>query len=182
MFQVRKEPTVISPSKACPGAHKKLDDRLRGFRQKLQKLWAVRTKNAQLRLSGLIGGFEPLPLASCPADHGSVRDRRRAVGMERLDRFKPPPLALLAFLLGPHDRLPVRRQDEPGAGVGDLDAVAAGLVDVEEERLLDRMLVRAGLDIDPVLQEDIGGAQDLLAAVKRIGDVMEAPRRIRTIM
>jgi hypothetical protein len=44
MFQVRQEPTVISPSKACPGAHKKLDERLRGFGQKLQKLWAVGDK------------------------------------------------------------------------------------------------------------------------------------------
>src|SRR5882672_6463540 len=94
--------------------------------------------------------------------------------MKRLDRLQPPRLALLALLLGPHDRLPVRRQDEAGAGVGDFDAVAAGLVDVEEEGLLDRMLVRAGLDEDAVLQKNIGGAQNLLAAVERVGDVVEA--------
>jgi hypothetical protein len=77
--------------------------------------------------------------------------RRRAVGMKRLDRLQPPGLALLALFLGPHDRLPVGRQDEARAGVGDLDAVAAGLVDVEEEGLLDRVLVRAktaSLEID----------------------------------
>src|SRR6185295_4554113 len=62
--------------------------------------------------------------------------RRRTVGMKRLDRLQPPRLALLALLLGPHDRLPVRREDETGAGVGDLDAVAAGFIDVEEEGLL----------------------------------------------
>src|ERR1700682_5441972 len=101
--------------------------------------------------------------------------------MKRLDRLQSPRLALLALFLGPHDRLPVRREDKTGAGVGDFDAVAAGLVDIEEERLLDGVLVRAGLDIDAVLQEDIGGAQDLLAAVERIGDVMEAARRIGMI-
>src|SRR5439155_18683669 len=94
--------------------------------------------------------------------------------MKRLDRLQPPRLALLALLLGPDDRLPVRREDQAGAGVGDFDAVAAGLIDVEEERLLDRVLVRAGLDVDAVFEKDIGGAQYLLAAVERVGDVMEA--------
>jgi hypothetical protein len=65
------------------------------------------------------------------------------------------------------------------AGIGDLDPVAAGFVDVEEERLLDRVLVRAGLDIDAVLQEDIGGAQDPLAAVERVGNVMKPAGRWR---
>ena len=78
--------------------------------------------------------------------------------MERLDRLQPPRLALFAFFLGPHDRLPVGREDQAGAGVGDLDAVAAGLPDMEEEGLLDRMLVRAGLDVNAVLEKDIGGA------------------------
>ena len=36
------------------------------------------------------------------------------------------------------------------------------------------MLVRAGLDVDPGLQEDVGGAQDVLALVGGIGDVVEA--------
>src|SRR6185369_13472214 len=85
-----------------------------------------------------------------------ISHRRRAVGVERLDRLQAPGLALLAFLLGPHDRLPVGRKDEACTGIGDFDAVAAGLVDIEEEGLLDRVLVRAGLDVHPVLQEDIG--------------------------
>src|SRR5229473_1890331 len=106
----------------------------------------------------------------CLPDQSSAPNRRRAVGVERLDGLKPPRLALLALLLGPHDRLPVRRQDETGAGVGDLDPVAAGLVDVEEKCLLDRMLVRAGLDEDAVLQKDIGRAQNVLATVERVGD------------
>src|SRR5882757_1897249 len=100
-------------------------------------------------------------------------DRRRAVGMERLDRLQAPGLALLALLLGPHDRFPVRRQDEAGAGVGDLDPIAARLVDIEEEGLLDGVFVRTGLDVDAVLLKDVGGAQHVLAAVERIGDVME---------
>src|SRR6266576_2419666 len=100
-------------------------------------------------------------------------NRRCAVGMKRLDRLQPPRLALLALFFGPHDRLPVGREDETGAGVGDFDAVAAGLVDIEEECLLDGVLVRAGLDIDAVLEKDIGGAQHVLAAVERVGDVMK---------
>src|SRR5690349_3732747 len=36
-----------------------------------------------------------------------VRQRRRAVGVEALDRPQAPGLALLALLLGPDDRLPV---------------------------------------------------------------------------
>src|SRR6266852_1498767 len=88
-------------------------------------------------------------------------NRRRPMGVERLDRLQSPGLSLLALFLGPHDRLPIRRQDQAGAGIGDFDAVAAGLVDIEEEGLLDRVLVRAGLDVDAVLQEDVGGAQNL---------------------
>ena len=72
------------------------------------------------------------------------------MGMKRLDRLQPPRLALLALFLGPHDRLPVGREDETGAGVGDFDAVAAGLVDIEEECLLDGVLMRAGFDKDSV--------------------------------
>src|ERR1700726_738913 len=100
----------------------------------------------------------------------SASDRRGAMGMKRLDGLQPPRLTLLAFLLGPHDRLPVRRQNEAGAGVGDLDPVAAGFVDIEEEGLLDRVLVRAGLDEYAVLEKNVGGAQDFLAAVQRVGD------------
>jgi hypothetical protein len=96
------------------------------------------------------------------------------VGVERLDGLQPPSLALLALLLGPHDRLPVRRQDQPRAGVRDLDAVAAGLPDIEEEGLLDRMLVRPGLDVDAMLEKHVRGAQNLLAAVDGVGDVVEA--------
>jgi hypothetical protein len=66
------------------------------------------------------------------------------MGMKRLDRLQPPRQTLLARLLGPHDRLPVRRQNETGAGIGDLNPIAAGLVDVEEKCLLDGVLVLVG--------------------------------------
>ncbi len=108
-------------------------------------------------------------------DQGSdSRKRRGAVGVEGLDGLQAPGLALLALGLGPDDRLPVRGEDEAGAGVGDFDAVAAGLVDVEEEGLLDGVLVRAGLDEDAVLEKDVGGLEDGFAAVEREGDVVEA--------
>src|SRR4051794_17939266 len=80
--------------------------------------------------------------ATAPIPRNSPSYRRRPMGVERLDGLQPPGLALLALFLGPDDRLPVRREDEAGAGVGDFDAVAPGLVDVEEEGLLDRVLVR----------------------------------------
>ena len=83
--------------------------------------------------------------------------------MERVDRLESPRLALLSLRLGPENRLPVGCQHQPGAGIGDLDAIAARLVHVEEERLLDRVLVRPGLDVNTALQEDVGRAQDLLA-------------------
>src|SRR3984885_9988588 len=103
--------------------------------------------------------------------------RRRAVGVKGLDRLQPPRLPLLALLLGPDDRLPVRRQDQPRPGIGDLDPVAAGLINIEEKSLLDGVLVRTSLDVDPVLQEDIRGTQDVFAAVERVGEMMEAAGR-----
>ena len=57
--------------------------------------------------------------------------------MKRLDRLQPPSLALLTLFLGPDNRLPVRREDETGAGVGNFDAVTAGLIDVETAGLID---------------------------------------------
>src|ERR1700754_1159065 len=101
--------------------------------------------------------------------------------MKRLDRLQPPRLSLPSLLLGPYDRLPVRRQNEPRAGVGDFDAVAAGFVDIEEEGLLDGVLVRAGFDVDAVFQEDVGGAQDVFAAVESVGDVVETARRLEVV-
>ena len=42
------------------------------------------------------------------------------MGVEALDRLQPPGLALAAIGLGPDHRLPVRSEDQPGAGVGEL--------------------------------------------------------------
>src|ERR1700722_2544436 len=104
-------------------------------------------------------------------------DRRRAVGVEGLDGFQPPCLPLFALLFRPDDRFPVRCQDQPRAGIGDLDPVAAGLIDVKKESLLDRMLMRTGFDIDPVLQKNVRGPQNILAAVERISEMVETARR-----
>src|ERR1700690_4060081 len=90
----------------------------------------------------------------CSASRTSSPNRRRPAGMKRIDRLQPPRLAFVAPLLGPHDRLPVRRQNETGAGIGNLHPIAAGLVDVEEKCLLDGVLVRTGFDVDAVLQKD----------------------------
>ena len=92
-----------------------------------------------------------------------MRRFRRAVRMERLDGLESPCLALLALVLGPCDRLPVRRQNEACAGIRHFDAIAAGLIDVEEEGLLHRVLVRTGFDEHAVLEKHVGGQQDLLA-------------------
>src|SRR5690606_33715307 len=42
-----------------------------------------------------------------------------------------------------------------------------------EERALDRLLVRTGLDVDAVLQEDVGSTQDILALIRGVGDMMQ---------
>src|ERR1700750_3347030 len=84
-------------------------------------------------------------------------NRRGAVGVKGLERLQAPGLALVPFGPGPGDRAPVRRQHQPGDRVAQLDPVPARLVDVEEERLLDGVLVRSGLDENPVVQADVGG-------------------------
>src|SRR5436190_9848489 len=102
---------------------------------------------------------------------GPARERWRAVGVKALDRLQAPGLTLPALLLGPDDGLPVRCQDQASTGVGHLDAVAAGLVDVEKEGLLDRVLVRSRFDEHAVLEEAVGRAQAVLTAVERESDV-----------
>src|SRR5215475_6916507 len=97
-----------------------------------------------------------------------------AVGVKGVDRLQPPRLALLPLGLRPGDRLPIRCQHQARTGIGHFHPVAAGFVDVEEKGLLNRVLMWAGLDEDTVLEEDIGGPQNVLTTVERVGDVMEA--------
>jgi hypothetical protein len=93
--------------------------------------------------------------------------------MEARDGLYAPGLALGALGLGPDDARLVGRVDEAAAG-RDLDAVAARLDAVEEEALRDRVLGRRGLDLDPGVEPDVGGAQALLAGVDPEGEVMQA--------
>src|SRR5579859_3908519 len=93
--------------------------------------------------------------------------------MEALGKLETPGLTAGALGLGPDDWLPVRGEDEVAAGE-DLDPVAAWLVRVEEERLGDRVLRRAGLDENIVFQKEIRGSQDVFAVVDPEGDVVEA--------
>ncbi len=64
--------------------------------------------------------------------------------------------------------------DEVAAG-RDLDAVAARLDSVEEEALRDGVLGRRRLDVDLVVEEQVGGAQALLARVDPECEVVQAP-------
>ena len=100
----------------------------------------------------------------------------RAVGVEALDVFTPHAWPLRALGLGPDDRLVLGVEDEVAAG-RDLDAVAAGLEAVEEEALGDRVLGGRRLDRDVVVEEQVGGAQALLARVDPEGEVVQAPAR-----
>ena len=94
------------------------------------------------------------------------------MGVERLNSLEAPGLPLLTFFLRPGHWLPIRLQDETCARVGKFDPVAGRLPHVEEERALDRMLVRSRLDVHAVLEKDIGRAQNVFALVGGIGDVM----------
>ena len=64
-------------------------------------------------------------------------------------------------------------EDEVAAG-GHLDPVAARLEAVEEEPLGDAVLRGRGLDRDVVVDEQVGGAQALLARVDPEGEVVQA--------
>ena len=100
--------------------------------------------------------------------------------MKALDGLHAPRLAASALRFRPDDGLRVRVVDEVAAA-RDLDAVAAGLDPVEEEALRDRVLRRRRLDVDVVLDEDVGRAQHLLAGVDPEGEVVETTARTESI-
>ena len=93
--------------------------------------------------------------------------------MEAVDGPDAPRLALRALGLGPDHRLGVGLVDEVAAG-RDLDPVAAGLERVEEEAGRDRVARRRGLDVDVVVEEDVGRPQALLAGVDPEREVVQA--------
>src|SRR5690606_15925731 len=97
-----------------------------------------------------------------------------SMGVEGLNRLHAPGLTLLTLGLGPGDRLPIGPQDQACACIRHLDAVSGRLVNIEEKGALDRVLVRARLDMDAVFQKDIRCAQDILTAVDSVSDVVEA--------
>ena len=103
------------------------------------------------------------------------------MGMEGRDRLHAPGLTLRPLRFRPLDRLPARGEHQARAGVGELDAVTAGFVDVEEEGLLNRVLMRSRLDMDPVLEEDVSALEDVLAGVRRECDVVQPPRAPRVV-
>src|SRR5580704_8761487 len=75
--------------------------------------------------------FEPRAYIQSVGESRQIsRQRRRAVGMKALDCLQSPGLAFPTLGLCPDDRLPVRREHQSGAGVGDFHTIAAGLVDI----------------------------------------------------
>src|ERR1700722_20115186 len=98
--------------------------------------------------------------------------------MKRLDGLESPGLAFLAFIFRPHNGLPMGSQDQSGAGIGDLHAIATGLVDIEKKRLLYGVFVWPGFDEDAVLEKNVRGAQNILAGIDGVGDVVEAAPRL----
>ncbi len=123
-----------------------------------------------LRLSGRHSGKK----------HFLLGHRRRPLDVERGDGLHPPGLALGALGLRPHDRLVIGVEDQEAARA-DLDAIPAGLVGVEEERLLDGVLVRPRLHHDAVLEEDVRRAQHVLALIDEERDVVQAAVRARHV-
>ena len=59
----------------------------------------------------------------------------------------------------------------------DLDAIAAGFVDIQEECLLDGMFVRARFDVHAALEEDVGRPKHLLSGIDRVGQMVKAAAR-----
>ena len=102
------------------------------------------------------------------------RHRRRAVSMKRLDGFQPPGLAFFSLRLCPDNCLPVWGQNQTRAGVRQLYAVASRLPDIEEEGTLNRMLMRACLNVNAIFQEDVSRAQNLFPRVGGPGHMMQA--------
>src|SRR5581483_3587178 len=100
--------------------------------------------------------------------------RRSSVSVKRLDRLESPGLTLLALRLAPANRFPVWRENQTRARIGDLHAITAGFIHIQKECLLDGVLVGTGFDVDAVLQTDVSGQEDLLAAVDGICDVVQA--------
>src|SRR3954469_17000331 len=93
--------------------------------------------------------------------------------MKRADRLQTPGLPFRSFRLRPHDGLPVGIEDQISAGA-DLETVASGLVAVEEERLPDRVLVRARFNRYVSIAEDVGGPQHVFTAVHHVRQMMKA--------
>ena len=67
-----------------------------------------------------------------------IGQRRRAMGVEALNCLEPPRLSFLPLRFRPPNWLPVRRKNETGPGIRNFDAISAGLIDVEKERLVSR--------------------------------------------
>ena len=128
------------------------------------------------RAAGGLEGVLQAPLGHVVDRLLLVRDVGGAVGVEALDGLHAPELAARALRGAPRDRLLVGVVDEVAAG-GDLDAVPAGLEAVEEEALRDAVLRRRRLDRDARVDEDVRGAQALLARVDPEREVVQAPAR-----
>ncbi len=69
-------------------------------------------------------------------------------------------------------------QESAGSGIGYLDPVSGGLIDIKEKGLLDGVLMRTCLDKDPVFKKDIRRPQHIITLVDSIGDMVEAPARL----
>ena len=94
--------------------------------------------------------------------------------MKALDRLESPSQSLAALGRGQHDQFSIRREDQSGAGIGQLDAIASGLLDAKLESLLYCLLVQAGFDVHIILKKDIGGLQDVFVLVDRKSHMMES--------
>src|SRR3990170_3724154 len=116
-------------------------------------------------------GEEPERRSSCLA-----LDVRRPVGVEALDRLDAPELAARALFARPNDRLEVWVEDEVPA-CGHLDSVAARLVSIEEEALRNPVLRGGRLDVDIVVDEEVGRSQAFLASVDPEREVVEPASR-----
>ncbi len=97
------------------------------------------------------------------------------MSVECLDRLQAPGLPLASLCLGPAYRFPIGGEDQPCTCIRQFNPIAGRFPDIEKEGSLNGVFMRPLLDMDAILQENIGCPQNVFALIGGIGDMMQPP-------